>query len=343
VIEACLFPWQQVWSWQTWFHDESFRLLTCGEFSRTHFVRSLSRNPAAVPARFLTLSIIAERVSHHWPTLLRIHLLALRPLPVLVIAGSVAVSLVLVDGAAGWAGARLAPPSGAGLPWLASALVRQGLVLPAAVDAGGVVPLIGALVVMTWWWAVIGGAITRVMALEVQGCPREPFAASLRFCNRGALALPSLLACSCFGMVLGASRWPWLLLPLLPVWLYAGFLYGAMTTGGMLGMGAAVREVAKRLRSWRRLARLQTVFLLGFATSTAVVYIVAAIWTALAWLATASAGLPWVGLGIAAPALVYALGFTTANLKSLQIFLYASGGDGNGVDGGNPPDGAGQR
>ena len=52
VIEACLFPWQRWWSWHKWFTDEAGRLFSAGEFSRTHFVRSLSRTPTKVPARF---------------------------------------------------------------------------------------------------------------------------------------------------------------------------------------------------------------------------------------------------------------------------------------------------
>lgn len=53
VIEACLFPWQQWWSWHNWFTDESGRLFSAGEFSRTHFVRNLSRTPDACPRGFL--------------------------------------------------------------------------------------------------------------------------------------------------------------------------------------------------------------------------------------------------------------------------------------------------
>ena len=52
VIEACLFPWQRWWAWHNWFTDESGRLFSAGEFSRTHFVRSLSRTPERVPQRF---------------------------------------------------------------------------------------------------------------------------------------------------------------------------------------------------------------------------------------------------------------------------------------------------
>ena len=52
VIEACLFPWQRWWAWQTWFRDESGRLFSGGEFSRTYFIRSLSSHPERVPPRF---------------------------------------------------------------------------------------------------------------------------------------------------------------------------------------------------------------------------------------------------------------------------------------------------
>jgi hydroxyacylglutathione hydrolase len=52
VIEACLFPWQRWWSWQNWFIDEGGRLFSAGEFSRTYFLRSLSRTPHLVPPRF---------------------------------------------------------------------------------------------------------------------------------------------------------------------------------------------------------------------------------------------------------------------------------------------------
>jgi hydroxyacylglutathione hydrolase len=52
VIEACLFPWQRRWSWHNWFVDEGGRLFSGGEFSRTYFLRSLSRTPEKVPPRF---------------------------------------------------------------------------------------------------------------------------------------------------------------------------------------------------------------------------------------------------------------------------------------------------
>ncbi|HSG90172.1 MAG TPA: MBL fold metallo-hydrolase [Pseudomonadales bacterium] len=63
VIEACLFPWQRWWSWHNWFTDESGRLFSAGEFSRTYFVRSLSRTPQRVPARFPPFARLAAWAS----------------------------------------------------------------------------------------------------------------------------------------------------------------------------------------------------------------------------------------------------------------------------------------
>jgi hydroxyacylglutathione hydrolase len=63
VIEACLFPWQYWWSWHNWFTDEAGRLFSAGEFSRTYFVRSLSRTPERVPARFPPFARLANWVS----------------------------------------------------------------------------------------------------------------------------------------------------------------------------------------------------------------------------------------------------------------------------------------
>jgi glyoxylase-like metal-dependent hydrolase (beta-lactamase superfamily II) len=55
VIEACVFAWPLRWAWGNWFNDEAIRLFSLGEFSRTHFIRSLSRTPAKVPPRFACL------------------------------------------------------------------------------------------------------------------------------------------------------------------------------------------------------------------------------------------------------------------------------------------------
>lgn len=63
VVEACLFPWQRWWSWGTWFTDESGRLFSAGEFSRTHFVRTLAAHPDKVPPRFPPFARLARLVS----------------------------------------------------------------------------------------------------------------------------------------------------------------------------------------------------------------------------------------------------------------------------------------
>lgn len=68
VIEACLFPWQRWWSWHNWFTDESARLFSAGEFSRTYFVRSLSRTPQRVPPRFPPFARLADWLSRRLTT-----------------------------------------------------------------------------------------------------------------------------------------------------------------------------------------------------------------------------------------------------------------------------------
>ena len=65
IIEACLFPWQRSWAWQTWFTDEGGRLFSAGEFSRTYFIRSLSRTPEKVPARFPPFARLVNRLRRH--------------------------------------------------------------------------------------------------------------------------------------------------------------------------------------------------------------------------------------------------------------------------------------
>ncbi len=63
VIEACLFPWRRSWSWSNWFGDESGRLFSAGEFSRTYFVRSLTATPERVPPRFGLIATLMGRRS----------------------------------------------------------------------------------------------------------------------------------------------------------------------------------------------------------------------------------------------------------------------------------------
>lgn len=309
VIEACLFPWRAGWAWRTWFHDEGFRLLTCGEFSRTHFVRSLSAHAQRVPVRFPAFAATARALAATGPELLRIHVLAARPLPVLVISASVALSALLLAAVARAAGAL---PSGDPRALLAAGpeLVRHHPLALAVVLAG-----------WTWWWAVVGGGITRVMGLAVTGGGREDLRTAAWRCRSPAVFVPSALASACLLMCACAAAWPWLLLAMPPVWLVAGFLYGALCVD-LLPLRAALAALGVRLHRPGRLVRRQALFLCGFAASTAVVYAVAGAWVLLAgWLA---GGLTTpLGLAVAAPALVYALGYTTANLKSLQIRLYA--------------------
>jgi hypothetical protein len=67
--------------------------------------------------------------------------------------------------------------------------------------------------------------------------------------------------------------------------------------------------------------RRQFIFLLGFGASTGAAYLLAGAW----WATLRAASGSWFGpatLVLATPALLYALGYTTANLKSLQIWLY---------------------
>ncbi len=308
VIEACLFPWQRQWSWRTWFHDEGFRLLSCGEFSRTHFVRSLSATPQQVPVRFPVFSGVARRLALRGPELLRIHLLAARPLPVLVIAGSIL--------------------------WCAGVLAGMtALIVPGASPVGGAAILIEAgypawllpvLAVWCWWWAVVGGAVTRVMGLAVAGMPDERFRTSLRICLAPALFLPSALASGCLLACALAPRWPWLLALVPPVWLVAGFLYGAMCIDRQ-GVGGASRILIERLRSPWPLLKAQALFLVSFAMSTGLLYAVVGCW----WLLASAIGGGWttpLTLLLAAPLLIYGLGYTTANLKSLQLWLYVATG-----------------
>jgi hydroxyacylglutathione hydrolase len=308
VIEATLFPWQRGWAWRTWFHDEGFRLLTCGEFSRTHLVRSLSATPARVPVRFPAFLRLAKPLAALGPELLRIHLLAARPEPVLVIAGSIVLSAAVLVLAAQMAG------SAGHLP---SSLVAAAPHLIQHAAWGWLATVLAAWVL---WWSVIGGAITRRMALAIAGTPAEGWGASLRWCLRPGLLVPSSLASLCLLAVAVAGVWSWCLVAVPPVWLVAGVLYaGCCLPPGRL-TGALADLVALLRNPWPFLRR-QTVFLLGFGASTGVVYLLAGAWWAVLRAVTGSWTAP-VTLLVAAPALVYALGYTTANLKSLQIWLY---------------------
>lgn len=308
VIEATLFPWQRGWAWRTWFHDEGFRLLTCGEFSRTHLVRSLSATPERVPVRFPAFLKLAKPLAALGPELLRIHLLAGRAESVLVIAGSIGISAVILGLAAhGMSWSSLLPTS------LADA--APSMIVGEAWGSLAVV-----LTAWIWWWSVIGGAITRRMALAIIGDAPEPWMASLRWCMRPAMLVPSALASLCLLALAVAATWPWFLLALPPVWLIAGVLYaGLCLPPGRLDI--ALTELLALAKNPLPFIRRQFLFLLSFAVSTGLVYLMAVGWWAIMRAMTGAWFTPLTFL-LSAPAFIYALGYTTANLKSLQIWLY---------------------
>jgi hypothetical protein len=158
------------------------------------------------------------------------------------------------------------------------------------------------------------------MAMAITGAPRESWSASLLWCLRPGLLVPSALASACLLAVALAPRWPWLLLGMPAVWLVAGILYAGMCLppGRLSQAFVALAGITRRPLPF---LRRQVLFLFGFAASTGVVYVLAGIWWSLAAAATGG-WLNHTALLLAAPALVYALGYTTANLKSLQIWLF---------------------
>lgn len=158
-------------------------------------------------------------------------------------------------------------------------------------------------------WAVWGGAVTRKMALDARSGPAESFWRSLRYCCKPSLFLPSSLASVCFFLILYAPTYPWFLIPVLPVWLYAGFVYGALTLENA-PLSSALKKVHGTIARWRFLIPLQARLLASFLVSTGTVYAAAFVLLKL----TNDAGLT-------APVFLYALGYTTSNLKSLQVYL----------------------
>jgi hypothetical protein len=235
---------------------------------------------------------------------MRVHLLAARPEPVLVIAGSILLSAATL--------LALAPATGGD-----GMLQRLAVAGPSLMDRPA--RLLALLSLWTWWWWVVGGAITRRMALAIAGDDDEGWGASLRWCLRPGLAVPSALASACLLAVACAARWPWALLAMPAVWLVAGLLYaGLCLPPGRLAHGWSALMAISR-RPWPFLRR-QLGFLAGFALSTGLVYGLAATWIVLVRLLAGSWS--WWAAALAAPAAIYALGYTTANLKSLQIWLW---------------------
>lgn len=240
---------------------------------------------------------------------LRVQVLALHPLKVFGIIAGLALTLAwvhLVGAVGGLAATAPAPVVAQEFAMLQRMLADGRIDLLAPVFAG--------LCVI---WAVLGGAVTRRMARDLAGRPHESVWAALRFCCAVPLLLPSALATACLILLIIAPAHPWALALVLPVWLYAGFLYGPLVEQH-LSLREALRDAHGRLAQGRRLLRLQLAYLVGFACSTGLVYLLAAAWVLL--VGTLLTGvLAWL---LALPVVLYALGYTTANLKSLQLHLY---------------------
>jgi hypothetical protein len=181
---------------------------------------------------------------------------------------------------------------------------------------------------MCFIWMTLGGAATRRMSLDLLDRRRESFLRSIVYCFKKSLLFPSALAVVCFYFILLARVYPWLLVLLLPVWLYAGLYYGALTLEN-ISLPRAARRIHRKLRHWPELLKMETSYLISFAISTGVVYTIAIAYGLIVRFFVGQRGLAAMlsslntaeGILIA-PALLYALGYTTSNLKSLQVLLY---------------------
>lgn len=252
--------------------------------------------------------------------LLRIHKLALHPFKV----GSILVGIGASFGSVELAARHLNVVAGAALPFGQ----RQFMQLPALVEARHWGYLAAVFAWMVFVWATLGGGATRRMAQDVTGQPNEPMWRSILFCLRWSLAVPSALASTCFFLILLSPANPWLLTLVLPTWLYAGFLYGALTSE-RIGLGEAFQRAHARIRNTRVLIRTQLRFLVSFGLSTGAVYALAAVYVLLVAVVFAQihsvalfeqvSDAQWVAT---LPVVLYALGYTTSNLKSSQIYLY---------------------
>ncbi len=315
VIECCLFPWHKSWTWKNWFNDESFRLFSFGEFSRTHFVRSLSRTPERVPERFPPFNRMIEFFGlldpAHTRALVRIHLLAGQVRNPYTILAGLLLSVLALRGSAHW----LAPE--APQTWnpfdLGAYLLSVGE-WDALLLAGLGLALI---------WATLGAAITRQMALDIHRQTPENFLRALRFCVYPAMFAPSTLASMCLLIIFCVPHHLLALIAVLPLWLFAGFLYSQLTLE-RLGVADALRRMMALRSQVRYFFRLQMRFLLGFFISTGFVYFATGFFVFVWWTLLR----PWEmhplrGWPLAITELIggYALGYTTANLKSLQIYL----------------------
>jgi hypothetical protein len=239
---------------------------------------------------------------------IRVQLLALHPLKAFGIIAGLGLTLAWIHLVAWWA--DLGPAPG-------PVVLQQFAALQSLVWEGRIAALLAVFAGLSVIWAVLGGAVTRRMARDIAGLPHESVWRALVFCCTPALLLPSALATACLILLIIAPAHPWALAGVLPVWLYAGFLYGPLVER-RLGMRAAVAEAHRRLAHGRRLLRLQAGYLAGFACSTGLVYAVALAWIAM--VASCCGGA--LALILALPVALYALGYTTSNLKSLQLHLY---------------------
>jgi hydroxyacylglutathione hydrolase len=286
VIEATLFPWEQPWTWKNWFNDESFRLFTWGEFSRTHLVRSLSRHPREVPSRFSVLDAWMRRLGLYEKQavkeLLALHMVAFRPRFVLGILGGLLLSALPLA-----AGMAQEPPA---IPW-------------------------GSGFILAWWfwltlvWGTWGSAVTRQMALVIQG-RQEPLMQSFLKSLRPSLLYPGALASLCLMFIVWK---PWAFIVVAPLWLYAGFVYGVLCFRD-LDLVTGLRLAHRCVANWKFWLPQQIRFLAGFAVTTAFVYLSLGALSLVLW--------QFQGIRfMAVPIIAYALAYTTSNLKMLQVYL----------------------
>lgn len=252
--------------------------------------------------------------------LLRIHLLALGPLKVFAIVLGVLISLGCIPLIAKWAGIH---PTGE-ISWLA----EPSVYLRSLFLEKKIAPLLLIFLIMATVWAILGGGATRLMSQDILTGSHQDLVDAMKFCSRWALFFPSTLATACFFLILLAPWHPWLLLPVLPLWLYAGFIYGALTAE-KITLKEALGKAHAKIRKWKIWIPLQFKFLLGFFLATGMVYSLAlGIAYTISWILGGgwdflTLSPHWDPRGLLVyPILLYAAGYTTSNLKSLQIYLY---------------------
>jgi len=322
-IERCLFASTQRWVRDGFLSDGMFSQLSGGDFSRSHFVRSLAAHPERARLRRPLLAsavALSRRVLQKHAELVRIHRMALHPTKVGSIFLGLCLSLLGFVVVERWLPASVS----------AGPLYERPFVIAETLVAGHRAGLF--LVLFAWLclvWATIGGAATRRIALDLLGGnPSERGIFScLRFCLKPSLLFPAALASAVFFFIVLARIWPWLLVVVLPVWLYAGLLYGPLTLEDC-SLGEGIARVHRGLVHWREGVRLQLRLLVGFAVSTSLVYILTAVYSVAVMtfldrvLEESIAFTSLVVVATVAPVVAYAVAYTTSNLKSLQVYLY---------------------